>query len=310
MLNLRGEKSEIGTIPSDRSMAELMKFGIVIIDKPQGPSSHEVSAFVRKILGLSVTGHTGTLDQNVSGVLVVLLEESRKVVSYIVPADKTYICLMKTEITVDEGKLKSVLSNFHGQIYQRPPMLSAVAKRLRTRRVHELKILEISGKNVLFSVKCEAGTYIRKIVSDAGEMLGVGTEMAELRRTHAGDFSEKDSITLQNLSDYFFVWKEFGDGHYLRGAIHPVESLQMRKIIISDEAAMKIRHGIKPKVLDILELDGKIRANDKIGLFTGKGELIAMAESNFPSDELEKMAKTDKSAENAARISRVIHPFG
>ncbi|MFH1443316.1 MAG: RNA-guided pseudouridylation complex pseudouridine synthase subunit Cbf5 [Candidatus Micrarchaeota archaeon] len=309
MSELQHAKSSLGIPPESRSLEERLKYGIVVVDKPEGPSSHEVSAFVRKILHIGVTGHTGTLDQNVSGVLVVLLEHSRKVVNFIPNTDKTYVCLMKISGKRNREELESAFSNFRGEIYQRPPLQSAVAKKLRTRKVHSLEILEVRENLVLFECKCEAGTYIRKIVSDAAEVLGVKAEMAELRRTQAGDFSEKDAISLQALSDYYFLWKEKGQESYLKNAIKPIESLKIPRMVLSDGAAKKIRHGVKPRVSEVVSLDGNISRFGKIGLFTHSGELIAMGEALLSSSEIKSNAEADQFDEPVCRISRVIHEF-
>ncbi|MEK6843021.1 MAG: RNA-guided pseudouridylation complex pseudouridine synthase subunit Cbf5, partial [Candidatus Micrarchaeota archaeon] len=135
MIIIQKGKSQLGTSPEKRSMEDRLKYGIVVIDKPQGPSSHEVSAFSRKILKLDVTGHTGTLDQNVSGVLVVLLENSRKVVNFLPNTDKKYVCMMRLSREIPIIPLEKTFENFRGEIYQKPPLLSAVAKKLRTRKV-------------------------------------------------------------------------------------------------------------------------------------------------------------------------------
>lgn len=309
MLIIREERCELGKAPGERPMEELLKYGIAVIDKPPGPSSHEVSAFVRKILHLRVTGHTGTLDQKVSGVLVVLLEESRKILNYIPNSDKTYVCLMRLSGEVPPAKAESAFSHFRGEIYQRPPLQSAVAKKLRKRKIHELKILECGDKTVLFECRCEAGTYIRKLVFDVGEVLGVRAEMLELRRTDAGEFPEARSVTLQQLSDFFWAWKEKGQEEFLRKAIIPLEAISWKKVVISDEAAKKIRNGVKPKIGDVLRVDAGIRQGDSAALFTGKGELIAVAGMKFSSGEVEYMHEQAKSAETIADILRLIHEF-
>ncbi len=308
MLNLQEINGALGTSPEKRSIGELLKYGIAVIDKPIGPTSHEVAAFVRKILNLNKVGHTGTLDFNVSGVLVVLLEESRKVANYF-RADKSYVCLMHLSKSFSIEQMKSAFSNFEGEIYQRPPLKSAVAKKMRVRKVHELKIIQLKGKDVLFECRCEAGTYIRKIVSDLGEVLGVKAEMLELRRTSAGNLSEKNAATLQKLKDYYWLWREKGNDNYLRKAILPVEEIEMKRIFLKDESIKKLKFGIRPKVGDVVKMDEGLMAHAGAGLFSLKGELIGMGEPLFSSNEIERMFKTDKKEEIVARISRIIHPL-
>ncbi len=309
MIIIQKGKSQLGTSPEKRSMEDRLKYGIVVIDKPQGPSSHEVSAFSRKILKLDVTGHTGTLDQNVSGVLVVLLENSRKVVNFLPNTDKKYVCMMRLSREIPIIPLEKTFENFRGEIYQKPPLLSAVAKKLRTRKVFSLNILEVRGNLVLFDCECEAGTYIRKIVSDAAEVMGVKAEMAELRRIKAGEFLEKDAITLQTLSDYYFAWKEKGDASFLEKAVFPVESLKFKKIVLDDESIIKLKSGVKPKVSDVLQIEEGILPKEICGLFTEKGELAAISENLLSSSEVKHLFELGKTSESVANIVRVIHPF-
>ncbi|MBI5225069.1 RNA-guided pseudouridylation complex pseudouridine synthase subunit Cbf5 [Candidatus Micrarchaeota archaeon] len=309
MITIQKAKSDLGVEPNNRSIEEQMKYGIVVIDKPIGPSSHEVSAFARKILNLSVTGHTGTLDQNVSGVLVVLLENSRKVVNFLPNTDKKYVCLMRLNREIPLVPLEKTFDNFRGEIYQKPPLQSAVAKKLRTRKIHSLKILEIKGNLVLFECECEAGTYIRKIVSDAAEILGVRAEMAELRRIRAGEFSEKDAISLQTLTDYYWAFKEKGSSEKLQGAIFPVEILKFKKIVLLDEAIVKIKSGVRPKAGDVVEISEGILGKENAGIYTGKGELVAICETTLSSSEIKRAFDLGKKEEIIANIIRVIHPF-
>ncbi len=308
MYEFRRDEGILGTKPKERSMEEHLSFGIAIIDKPIGPSSHEVAAFVRKILGLRVVGHTGTLDSNVSGVLVVLLENTRKLANFIPNSDKEYVCLMRINGKNDRQSLEAAFSNFRGRIYQRPPLESAVARRLRVRRVNSLEILEIDGQLVLFKCSCEAGTYIRKIVSDIGELMCARTEMVELRRTRAGDFSEKDAISLQALTDYHWIWKEGKDESILRKAIRPIESVHFKRMVVCDFAAKSLRSGIKPKIGDLESVDEGIFASDNVGIYSLKGELLAVGEAVHPSKGLQTLHSEGKELEVAAKIIRVVHP--
>ena len=309
MLVLQNAKGVLGRPPLERPMEELLRYGIAVIDKPPGPSSHEVSAFTRKILGLKVTGHTGTLDQNVSGVLVVLLENSRKISGYAARADKKYVCLMKLGKVYGKEDVEAACSNFRGEVYQRPPLQSAVAKKLRVRKIHSLEILEIRGSLVLFECFCEAGTYIRKLVYDAGEILGTKAEMLELRRTLAGAFSDKDSVSLQKLADYYWAWKENGDEKYLRKAILPIEAIHMKKVVITDAAAVKVKNGIRPKIGDVAQIEEGISERDLIGIYTLKGELIAAGRAQLAAHEVQAKKGGDGDALPVAAIERVIHEF-
>ncbi|MFH1106909.1 MAG: RNA-guided pseudouridylation complex pseudouridine synthase subunit Cbf5 [Candidatus Micrarchaeota archaeon] len=285
---------------------DLLRYGVVCIDKPCGPSSHEVAAFVRNILHLKRTGHTGTLDQNVSGVLVVLLEDSCKMSHYLMGSRKKYECVMRTEKPVAGDVLEDAFSHFRGRIFQTPPLASAVAKKLRVREVYRLDVLEADGRLVLFECETEAGTYIRKIVSDAGEVLGVRTEMAELRRTAASTFSEGDAVTLQQLTDYFWLWKERGDASKLGKTVHSVDEVvgkAMKKAVLKEGAMKKALNGVKPLAEDFISIDIEAQAGEAVAAFDADGALRCVLQMKFGASELGK-----RKGEAAADVQRVLRP--
>ncbi|RLF91520.1 RNA-guided pseudouridylation complex pseudouridine synthase subunit Cbf5, partial [Thermococci archaeon] len=183
---IKDEKAETNPkwgFPPDKRPIELhMQFGVINLDKPPGPTSHEVVAWIKKLFNLEKAGHGGTLDPKVSGVLPVALEKATRVVQALLPAGKEYVALMHLHGDVPEDKIIRVMKEFEGEIIQRPPLRSAVKRRLRTRKVYYIEILEIEGRDVLFRVGVEAGTYIRSLIHHIGLALGVGAHMAELRR--------------------------------------------------------------------------------------------------------------------------------
>ncbi len=308
---LREEQGRLGKRPEERSLEEQLRYGVVCIDKPAGPSSHEVSAFVRRMLQLQRTGHTGTLDQNVSGVLVVLLNEARKLSGYFARSPKSYVCLMRLQQAASQEELKEAFAHFRGTIYQTPPEASAVKKRLRTRTVYALNVLEIEGKNVLFACECEAGTYLRNLVRDVGEVLGVASEMRELRRTYASGLSEDQAVTLQQLSDYYWLWKKKGREEHLRKTIVPVEepaSKLMKKIVVSDDALKKTSSGVPPKISDVLQMEEGIEAGEAIACFTAKGELAFVLQPQLSTQQALEWWNENKDAE-FARVLRVVQAF-
>ncbi len=189
-----------GCTPSERPAKQYIKYGTINLDKPAGPTSHEVAAWVKKILKLDAIGHGGTLDPKVTGVLPVTLEESTKMVQALLYSGKEYICVLKLHGEVDEASLKRVLGLFEDEIYQRPPLRSSVKRQLRTRRIYYIDYIERDGRNVLFKVGCEGGTYIRKLCFDIGEILGVGGHMQELRRTRAGPSKKPVSNALPSTT--------------------------------------------------------------------------------------------------------------
>lgn len=274
------------------------------MDKPCGPSSHEVAAFVRNILHLKRTGHTGTLDQQVSGVLVVLLEDSCKLSHYLMGSRKKYACLMRMEKEVGRKELEGAFSHFRGKIFQTPPVESAVAKKLRVREVYSLDVLEADGRLVLFECETEAGTYIRKLVFDVGEVLGVKTEMVELRRTKASHFTEDDAITLQQLADYYWLWKERGDERRLKKAMHSIDDVAgnvLKKAVLTDAAVKKAVNGVKPVAADFVSIDETAAAGENVAAFDETGSLRCVLQLKIPASGFKKSASMV-----AADVARVL----
>jgi len=279
---------KFGTEPEKRTVEELIDYGIVDIDKPQGPTSHQVSAFVQKILGIKKSGHSGTLDPNVTGVLPVALERATRIVQTLLPAGKEYVCVMHFHKDIPEEKIKKVFSAFIGRIRQLPPIKSSVKRRERTRQVYYLEILEIDGKDVLFRVGCEAGTYIRKLCHDIGNSIGTGAHMAELRRTKAGPFKEENSITLYDLTDAYHYWKEEGNEKYIRHCIKPVEFAvrHLPKIWVLDSAVESLTHGRDLGLPGVSKLESGIEKGDKVAVLTLKNELVCLGTARMKSTKI------------------------
>jgi H/ACA ribonucleoprotein complex subunit 4 len=179
---------------------KLTEASFLNIDKPSGPTSHDVCEMVKKIINVSKNSHSGTLDPKVTGVLGMGIGKAARLLRFL-PSDKVYVGVMRIHEDIPEEKLREAIKNFTGKIKQTPPVKSRVKREEREREVYSFEILEKGKQNVLFRVHCEAGTYIRKLVHDLGEHLGIGAHMTELRRTRAGIFEEKDSLTLYQLQE-------------------------------------------------------------------------------------------------------------
>jgi len=242
----------------------------------------------------------------VTGVLPTALEEATKIVQALLLAGKEYICVMKLHSQVPEDRIKAVLSEFHGTIYQRPPVRASVKRRLRTRKIYYVNFLEMDGRNVLFKVGCEAGTYIRKLCYDIGEILGCGAHMQELRRTRVGPFVEDEGlVTLHDVSYMFARWRETNDESLLRRFIYPMEkSLGLvPKIYIRDSAVDALCHGAHLAAPGVLSLDTEIKPNDTVAVFTQKGEAVALSKA---LGSTEKILKLDHGL--VAKTERVLMP--
>ncbi len=207
-----------GKAPEERSIEELLQAGVIVLDKMQGPTSHQATAWVRDVLQVDRIGHGGTLDPNVSGVLPIALGRATRLTDLVLRSDKEYVCHMKLHRDRPEAKVREVIGTFVGDIYQIPPVRAAVKRQMRVRKVRSIDILEVGGREVLFRVDCDAGTYIRTLCVDIGEALGVGANMEALRRTRSGSMVEDQAVTLQDLTDAVVRWKE-GDPTWLRSML-------------------------------------------------------------------------------------------
>ncbi len=295
--------SKHGTRPQDRSIEEAIRLGVAIVDKPQGPTSHQVSAWVRDMFGVAKAGHSGTLDPHVTGVLPVALADATRAVDAVLEGDKEYVGVMQLHQDVDARKVKSMMERFVGDIYQVPPVRSAVRREQRVRHISELELLEAQGRNVLFRVVCESGTYIRTLCADLGEALGVGANMLDLRRTRTALFTEAEAHPLNAFRDALAFWKEDHDEAPLRSLLRPVEALlaHLPRVIVKDTAVDAVCHGANVHVPGVAKLSPHIRRGQMVGVFTAKDEAVALAKSMMTSDEI-VIAKSGV----AADVARVL----
>lgn len=277
-----------GKRPSDRSLGELLRNGVIILDKPCGPTSHQVASWARDVLKVDKIAHGGTLDPNVSGVLPICVGKSVRLTDLMLGADKEYVCIMRLHRDRDEASVRRVMGEFIGRIYQFPPLRSAIKRQLRIRTIHSLDLLDMDGRDVLFRVSCDAGTYIRTLCIDIGEALGVGANMVELRRTRSGMMAESEAVTLQQLKDAYELWQEKGRAEPLAAMLRPAESLvaHMPRVVVKTAAVDSVCHGADLAVPGVSSFDDDIRKGQLVALMTSRGELIAIGKSMLTSDRL------------------------
>jgi len=278
-----------GLPPENRSLKQHISLGAINLDKTSGPTSHEVAAWVKRILEVDKAGHSGTLDPKVTGILPVLLEDATRIMETLLLAGKEYICLMRLHKPVPKKRIMEVCREFMGPIYQKPPLKSSVVKELRVRTIYYLDVLEIEEQHVLMRVGCEAGTYIRKLCFDIGLALGCGANMEELRRTRAGPFREdKTLVTLHNLTDAMAAWKEKGDETALRRSIQPVEAAlaHLPRLVIADNAVDAVCHGAPLAAPGLLSLETDINKGDMVSFFTLKEEAVGVGVAEMASREM------------------------
>ena len=215
-----------GYTPLKRPLEEYLKYGVVNLDKPANPSSHEVVAWIRRMLRVEKTGHSGTLDPKVTGCLIVCINRATRLVKSQQGAGKEYIAIVRLHDAIDgEGTLRRALDQLTGALFQRPPLISAVKRQLRVRTVKENELIEYDAERHLgiFRVSCEAGTYIRTLCVHLGLVLGVGGHMQELRRSRSGILGEQEHlVTMHDLLDAQHLYDQQKDESYLRHAIKPL----------------------------------------------------------------------------------------
>ncbi|MFA5856178.1 MAG: RNA-guided pseudouridylation complex pseudouridine synthase subunit Cbf5 [Candidatus Pacearchaeota archaeon] len=270
----------------EKTIEELLNFSIINIDKPSGPTSHKVVSNIRRILRIKKAGHFGTLDPKVTGVLPIALGRACRLSGYFMKKDKEYLGKMYLHKDIDINTLKKEMNEFIGKINQKPPRKSSVKRVNRIREVEEFKILKKEDKIVSFQAKVEAGTYIRKLISDLGDKIG-GAHMIELRRIRAGLFIETKSFRPEEVESAYNKYLK-GNDKELRNMLIPAEIVQdlFPKINVKEEFLKEFLNGRPIYKKDII---GKYQIYDKMSVLCGErfieiaksvdeGEIIAVPE--------------------------------
>jgi len=272
-----------GCSPLQRPIADYVSCGIINLDKPANPSSHEIVAWIKRILRCDKTGHSGTLDPKVTGCLIVCINRATRLVKSQQGAGKEYVTVFRLHSAVDnEKKVLQGLEQLTGALFQRPPLISAVKRQLRVRTIYANKLLEYDkDKNMgIFWVSCEAGTYVRTLCVHLGLIMGVGGQMAELRRVRSGIVGEQDNlVTMHDVLDAQWLYDNHKDESYLRRVIRPLEQMLVghKRIIVKDSAVNAICYGAKILLPGILRYDDNIELNQEIVVVTTKGEAVCLA---------------------------------
>lgn len=249
-----------------------MTSGLVILDKPAGLTSFDCVYKVSKIFGVKKAGHTGTLDPKVTGVLLILLGETRKLAPLFEKNDKIYVGIMRMHKEFEKSKLEKVIEEFRGEITQIPPVKSRVKRVPRKRKIHKLEIKKIEGQEVTMLIECEHGTYIRKLFSDMGEKMGTGAHMSYLRRTAVNNFREDEAITLEKLKEN----KDF----YLMTNEEILSRMKIRSLDLPETFKKTIENGVPVSIKKsefsqgetvALLVEGKLRAIGQVD-----GDIIKM----------------------------------
>jgi H/ACA ribonucleoprotein complex subunit 4 len=297
-----------GHTPLRRPLKEYIRYGVINLDKPSNPSSHEVVAWIRRLLRVEKTGHSGTLDPKVTGNLIVCVERATRLVKSQQSAGKEYVCIARLHGPVEGGQpaVARALETLTGALFQRPPLISAVKRQLRIRTIHDIKLHSYDDARhlAMFWVSCEAGTYIRTLCVHLGLLLGVGAHMQELRRVRSGSMGETENmVTMHDLLDAQWLFDNHVDEAYLRRVIMPLEVVLMKhkRVVMKDSAVNAICYGAKLMVPGLLRFENDIEVDDEVVLMTTKGEAVAVGIAQMNTAT---MATCDHGC--VAKIKRVI----
>ena len=287
--------------PDDRTATELLSFGVVNLDKPAGPSAHQVAGWVRDLASDAVAdlsspdgsesndddppgrspavdraAHAGTLDPKVTGCLPMLLGDATRLAQVFLEGRKEYVAVLELH-GPQPADTESVLDRFEAPLYQKPPRKSAVSRRLRVREIHALDLLDSSDQQALLRIECESGTYVRKLCHDLGLALGTGAHMGQLRRTATDPFDDTSLVDLHEFTDALAVAGE-GDDEWLREVVQPAErALQhLPRVVIAPSAAREVATGAPVYAPGVI--DGPAATDDDplVACFTPNGSAVCL----------------------------------
>jgi len=261
--------------PDDRSGDDLLEFGVVNLDKPPGPSAHQVAAWIRDMTGVDRAAHAGTLDPKVTGCLPVLLGDAARMARVFDDSVKEYVAVLELHGPAP-ATFESVCAEFEGEIYQKPPKKSAVVRRLRTREIFDLDVLEREERRALLRIRCESGTYIRKLCHDLGLALGIGAHMGDLRRAGTDPFDDTDLATMHDLADAL-AWAEEGDEAALRDVVQPAERalVELPSVTIAESAAEAVAEGAPVYAPGVIDVDD-VERGTLVACYTPDGAAVCL----------------------------------
>ncbi|EMA42476.1 RNA-guided pseudouridylation complex pseudouridine synthase subunit Cbf5 [Halococcus saccharolyticus] len=247
--------------PGERPPTDRLDFGVVNLDKPPGPSAHQVTGWVRDLVGVDRAAHAGTLDPKVTGCLPILLGDATRLAQVFLEGAKEYVAVLELHGPTPDD-LDAVLAAFEGPIQQKPPKKSAVTRRLRVRTIHALDPLDVEERRVLLRIRCESGTYVRKLCHDLGLALGTGAHMGDLRRVGTTPFDDTDLVSLHDLTDAL-AFAEDDDTELLAAAVQPAERAlaHLPRVTVAPSAAREVAEGAPVYAPGVLSIDGASGTN-------------------------------------------------
>ncbi|MFA5796781.1 MAG: RNA-guided pseudouridylation complex pseudouridine synthase subunit Cbf5 [Candidatus Woesearchaeota archaeon] len=281
---------KFGKRPEERTIKEMLEYAIINIDKPAGPTSHQISGYTRDIVNAEKAGHSGTLDPGVTGVLPIGINHATRIMQWLLTAGKEYVCLMHIHSDIPKEKIIYEMKKFTGKLMQLPPVKSAVKRELRERNVYYIEVLDVDGRDVLFRMGCQAGTYVRKWVHDFGQFIDTNAHMVELRRTKAGPFTEENLVDMLALKDAYYYYESEGNEEPLKKMLITPEFAvsHLKPIYVMDTTVNSLCHGAMLKIPGIVKFEKSIEKGEKIAVFTLKDELILIGTAVMDGSDIAK----------------------
>ena len=299
-----------GQRPEDRNIEQRIASGVLLLDKPAGPTSHQVTAWVRDRFGLERMGHGGTLDPFATGVLPLTFGKSMRLTGKVLTHDKTYISVLDVPESVTDEAPEEGLSHLRGRVYNVPPEISAVKVQVRTRRIERLVLLSRSPTHIVLEVACEAGTYIRTMARDLGLLLDRPVKLVELRRSASGRFDLSASATLQQVADAHWLWSSKDQPEALLRMLHPIEILveDLPTVVVRDAAVGAVAHGAPLMRPGVVSVDGGWTTGSLVAAMTLKGELIALMRLSVDSASIQGMSDGEVAKAETVVMTTEVYP--
>lgn len=299
-----------GCDPEMRDVEARLAAGWLLIDKPAGPSSHQVSAWARDMLGLDKMGHGGTLDPFATGALTLLTGGAMRLTSRILKGGKRYVGVIRIPADTSEEDLAEGIKNLTGRIHNVPPKESAVKIQVRQRTINSFDLIERDERIVLVVIDCEAGTYIRTMMRDLGLFLGGPVELIELRRSRTSENLESEAVTMHQLADAIHLWREHDQPEAMLRLVQPVETLldSLPRIVVKDGAAAALAHGAPLARPGVVSVDLSANEGDEVLVVTMKGEAVSLATMRVNGDAIESMKTGEIARSNTVLMSTDIYP--
>ena len=300
----------IGTYQDQKTIEQRLESGFFLLDKGAGPTSHQVAAWVRDMLGLPRLGHGGTLDPFATGVLPLMSGKAMRLTKQILEQNKTYIAVFQFKNEISGEDLEEVMHKLTGRIYNVPPEISAVRVQVRTRKIHDFSLLDQHEKRIVARIRCEAGTYIRTMARDMGLLLDQPVELKELRREDSGSFSLDDCVQLHEIADAVWLWKECNEGEALLRMLHPTEKLLagLPRIIVKDSAVAALAHGAPLLRPGLVSIPDDLTPGQNVLVTSIKGEAVCFVKVNCDSETITTMEKGEIARPSAVLMNDDVYP--